>query len=297
MPRGRQAPIIILATASTEPFGRSFRTDAWKRLDPVVEIRMWARVVDDSELSNFLSKTDIEGVVMRRISRVTWLLPLFAAVVAPVALAADHADGPAAKADPSTDIADVFAWVKNGKTYLVMDIGKDMPATAKFSNSAKYVFHTTSAASYGAATKKSLDVICTFNAAQTVQCWVGDKEYVTGDASKAAGLSSKDGMFKVFAGLRNDPFFFNLTGFQEVAAAVHGAATDTAHPLTFEDGCPALDKPTADALVGFLSTSPDGGKAVDAFAKFNTLAIVMELDTTLVNAGGPILGVWASTNK
>jgi hypothetical protein len=234
---------------------------------------------------------------MRKNSQVTWLLPLFAAMVAPVAFAADHADGPAAKADPAADIADVFAWVKGAKTYLVMDMGKDMPASAKFSNTVKYVFHTTSEATYHAAAQKNLDVICTFNVAQTIQCWVGDKEYVTGDASKTAGLSSKDSKFKVFAGLRDDPFFFNLTGFQAVAAAVHGAATDTAHPLTFEDGCPSLDKGTADALVGLLSTSTDGGKAVDAFGKFNTLSIVMEIDTTLLNSGGPILGVWASTNK
>ena len=39
----------------------------------------------------------------------------------------------------------------DGKTtYLVLDIGKDMKATNKFSNAVKYVFHTASMPSYGA---------------------------------------------------------------------------------------------------------------------------------------------------
>ena len=222
---------------------------------------------------------------------------LAASTLAPVVMAADHADGPAAKADKTTDIADLFTWVKGTKTYLVMDLGKDMHVGDKFSNVAQYVFHTTSAATYGAATKKSLDVICTFNVAQTIQCWAG-KEYVTGNASAAAGITSEDAKVKVFAGLRNDPFFFNLTGFQDAALIVHGAATGTPG-LTFDrDGCPALDGQTSALLVNTLRTrAADGGPAVDTFAPFNVLSIVLEIDTTVLTAGGPILGVWASTNK
>jgi hypothetical protein len=234
---------------------------------------------------------------MRRSIALTLALPIVAAsLLSPAAMAADHADGPATTADPTADITDVFAWVKGGKTYLVMDIGKDMPKTAKFSNAVKYVFHTTSAASYGAAKKKSLDVICTFSATQTIQCWAGASEYVTGDASTTTGVSSADGKMKVFAGLRNDPFFFNLVGFKSVAEAVHAAAIGSP-PLQFDDGCPVLDTNTASFLVSGLSSSADGGTAANTFAKFNTLALVIELDTTVVDAGGPIMGVWASTNK
>ena len=64
-----------------------------------------------------------------------------------VAQAADHQDGPQVKKDPSTDITDVFAWMNGGgdKVYLVMDVFPAADkAASKFSNTAKYVFHTTS---------------------------------------------------------------------------------------------------------------------------------------------------------
>lgn len=210
-------------------------------------------------------------------------------------LAADHADGPAASLDKTADIADVFTWAStDGKTtYFVMDLGKDMTAGTKFSNTVKYVFHTASLPAYGGAATP-MDIICTFDAAatQNATCWVGTKEYLTGDASIA--LSSADSKVKVFAGLRDDPFFFNLSGFQTVAAEVHTAAPS----LTFDtSGCPTLPPATAASLASGLSHNASGTAPVNAFASFNTLSIVLAVDTTLVTAGGPIVSVWASTNK
>ncbi|MBI3328826.1 MAG: hypothetical protein HYZ81_19245, partial [Nitrospinae bacterium] len=66
-------------------------------------------------------------------------------------------------------------------------------------------------------------VICKFAPNQRVQCW-GGGDYVEGDASQEAGLTSRMGKFKLFAGLRNDPFFFNLAGFAKVAADVAAVA-------------------------------------------------------------------------
>ncbi|HEX4477182.1 MAG TPA: DUF4331 family protein [Polyangiaceae bacterium] len=231
-----------------------------------------------------------------------WTLPLFAAMVAPSALAADHSDGPAASKDPTADITDLFAWqvAKTGstaaKTYLVLDLGTNVATTEKFSDSVKYVFHTMSEAKYGATTKTPLDIICTFTTAQAISCWVGPKLVVTGDASKTTGLASSDGKVKVYAGVRDDPFFFNLTGFKDVTTLVHDTATSNTPPA-FEDGCPILSSETSNTLVAALKGPTEGGVAPNDFAGFNVLSIVMELDTTLVTAGGPILGVWASTNK
>jgi hypothetical protein len=45
-----------------------------------------------------------------------------------------------------------------------------------------------------------------------------------------------------------------------------------------------------------LAHDPSGQAPVDFFAALNTLAIVVEVDPSLVNAGGPILGIWGSTN-
>src|SRR5262249_10568169 len=127
------------------------------------------------------------------------------------AWAADHADGPAAKADPSADITDVFAWMAPdaGRVYLVMDLVRNGTTGSKFSDSVQYVLHTISKPSFGGTASAEVDIICTFDADQKVQCWVGNDAYVSGDASATDGIRSTDGKLKVFAGLREDPFFFN----------------------------------------------------------------------------------------
>jgi hypothetical protein len=213
---------------------------------------------------------------------------------APLALAADHQDGPAATADPSADITDVFAWMSSdaSKVNLVMDVFPFATGTPMFSNTVQYVFHTSSRPSYGVAAAATVNVICTFNTAQTISCWAGD-EYVTGDASSTAGLTSASGKLKVFAGLRNDPFFFNLDGFKATAADVTAAKGS----LSFDsNGCPLLDGPTSTALVTQLRTAPDGGAPKDHFLAANLLALVVQLDKSVLTSGGPLVSVWAATH-
>src|SRR5678815_4420781 len=87
--------------------------------------------------------------------RKTWLCALGAlALLGGVARAADHRDGPAALADPTTDVTDVYAWMSadGARAYLVMDIqGANLGATAatRFSDSALYVLHLNSGTKYG----------------------------------------------------------------------------------------------------------------------------------------------------
>jgi len=205
--------------------------------------------------------------------------------------AADHLDGASVMADPTTDINDVFAWTNGTKVYLVMTVNPAATTASKFSDKALYAFHTNSKAAYGMPATNE-NVICRFNTAQNIECWAGT-EYVTGNANVAAGISSGSGKLKVYAGLRKDPFFFNLDGFKEVVKTVTAAKG----ALTFNtNGCPALDAPTSTALVTQLKTAVGGGAAVDFFKTLNALAIVVEVDKTLVTKGGPIMGVWASTN-
>src|SRR5207253_680275 len=126
--------------------------------------------------------------------------------------AADHQDGPAATASPAADITDVFAWMSadHAKMYLVLDVFPAATAAAKFDTNTLYVFHTTSKASLLATTGTPLDIICKFDAAQAIQCWAGG-EYVAGAtaAAPATGIKSASGKLTVWAGLRDDPFFFN----------------------------------------------------------------------------------------
>jgi len=217
--------------------------------------------------------------------------------------AADHLDSPAAAADPTADITDVYAWMTPdaSKVNLVMDVYANAPATAMFSDQVLYVFHVNSKQSFAATTATETDVVCGFDATQKVSCWVGGADYVTGDASVlpgdgggAAGIASADGKVRVFTGLRDDPFFFNLAGFNATVAAVEAAAPG----LTFDAaGCPAVNATTSAALVTQLKTAADGSAAKNFFAGFKVLALVVQVDKTLLTAGGSILGIWGSTNR
>ncbi|MGH7282769.1 MAG: DUF4331 family protein [Polyangiaceae bacterium] len=217
-----------------------------------------------------------------------------------LARSADHLDAPATSADPTADIADVFSWVDGSNTVFAMTVYPLAATGTTFSDSVQYVFHTQSGAAYGNVTGNDTNIIAEFDTAGKIQLWVGANEYVTGDPSAATGLASADGKVKVFAGLRADPFFFNLDGFKAAVAAVDNAEEAGAvATLGFNDaGCLQIDTGTAAALRGLLSTNPaDGGAAQNAFAAANALAIVVSVDTTLVNKGGAIMGVWGSTNS
>jgi hypothetical protein len=233
--------------------------------------------------------------------RMTWLkgaLALSVLSAASWAVAADHADSPSATVDLAADITDLYAWTDGGNVVFALDVMPDAAKDAKFSDKVQYVIHTERAAAFGSAGVKS-DIICTFNAAQAITCWVGDNGYVTGDASVTTGLESEDKKVKVFAGPRDDPFFFNLAGFKDTVTTVEAAIASKTLVLDVA-GCPALPKATSDALLGKLSTDPAsvpaGGPAKDSFAGKNVLSIVISIDKKLLEAGGPILSAWASTN-
>lgn len=206
-----------------------------------------------------------------------------------VANAADHSDSPSVMSEPTADITDVYAWMNGDKLALVMNV----PRAAMWSDAVQYVLHVDSGPAYGMASTQT-DILCRFDASQMIECWLGDgDDYAMGDASDEAGLMSRNGMFKVFAGPRDDPFFFNATGFTETISTVIGAAGG----LTFDAaGCPALDMDTSNALVGLLMTEPDGSAAMDDFTG-DVLSIVVEVDRAAVTAGGPVVGVWASTHR
>ena len=206
------------------------------------------------------------------------------------AFAADHIDSPSAVGDPSADITDIYAWMSTDQSKLNLILNT---FGAAFSDSVQYVFHVTSMSAYGQ-TGGETRIICEFSADQRAKCWVGDSEYVSGDASSPSGISSESGRVKLFAGSRNDPFYFNLAGFRATLGIVAGAAPS----LTFDAaGCPALDSATSAALVTQLSSNDQGGPASDFFAPLSTHSIVLQLDKTLVNRDGPVLAVWASTYR
>ena len=220
---------------------------------------------------------------------------LVSLLAAPVVKAADHLDGPKASADPTADITDLFAWMSpDARTlYLIMNVFPQASSASKFSNAVQYVFHVTSRNNFADAAASSVDIICEFDSAQKISCWAGD-EYVNGDASNTRGISSGSGRLKVFAGLRDDPFFFNLDGFKHTAETVKNAASSLAFDAA---GCPNLTPSTAAALRNQLQTSPSGGSAKDFFVGLNVLSIVLAVDKSVVAKGGALVSVWGSTNN
>lgn len=220
-----------------------------------------------------------------------------ALVIARPAQSADHRDAPKTKAEPAADINDLFTWMDGSNYVMAMTVFPFADKSAKFSDGVQYVIHTTSGAAFGE-NKAETNIICTFDAAQVASCWVGADDYVTGDASKESGMTSASGKTKVFAGLRGDPFFFNLSGFQDTVAAV-----DKAKPsLTqFTAGCPTLDSNTTTALQGLLKEVPSSANPsrtnADDFVAASTLVLVVSVDKSLVTKGGAIVSAWASTNR
>jgi hypothetical protein len=274
------------------------------------------------------------------------LLAFTALLASPTAWAADHGDGTstgiALALEPAADINDVFAWMSADATHvnLAMSVFPGATAASKFSDAVKYVFHTSSLSMF-LGPSVARDIICTFSNAtpQVTSCWVADPAagtavaYVTGDASAVAGISTADAKVKVFAGARDDPFFFNLAGFRNATSTV-GAALKDAGPTfmgTFikgldaaHPGCPILTTAARSTVTGYLGKDCTGtGAPIDFFKKpagtenamcttkpplvasttmnvgltGSILAIVLTVDKSLLTAGGPVVNVWGATTK
>lgn len=223
------------------------------------------------------------------------------ALVGPnLARGADHTDSPAATAEPLADIADLYAWMSADAAdlNLVLTVNPSAGPTTRFGDAAQYIFHVSSRADFGATSQDDAQVLCQFYAVDAIECWVladdgSVADYVEGDPSDPAGLVSASGDVRVFAGPRNDPFFFNLDGFRRAVNTVRGAASG----LTFDAGnCPGVDMDTSNLLVAQLTTDADDSVATNDFDTADVLAIVVQIDKGLVTTGGPILATWASTH-
>jgi hypothetical protein len=206
-----------------------------------------------------------------------WAIPFVGAgalaLFAHGARAADHTDGPAAIADQSADITDVYAFMSPdpaSKTHLVliMNVAPLASATTAFSNKVTYKFHIkpitgTAPITVGA----DANVTCTF-AGTAVTCNGPNSLSATGTVGTVGG-SATDPM-RVFAGPRSDPFYFDLDAFK----------------ATITSGTPKF-------------TSP----GTNHFASLNVLSIVVEIDAAKAfgandaGAANAILAVAAETTR
>jgi hypothetical protein len=209
--------------------------------------------------------------------------------------AADHGDVPAAGNDPTADITDLYAWMSadRSKLNLVLDVMSNAGPTATFSPAVAFVFSVSSSQAYGSP-QQSAPLTCKFIDTTNIECWLGT-EYVVGNPNVAEGITSASGKLRVYAARRDDPFFLEYTGFSNaVNEAVKQAG---AGKVGFLQGCATLTPDQQTALFGLLTHGADGAPPSNTFAGQAVLALVVQVDKTLVNGGGPILSVWASTHS
>ena len=204
-----------------------------------------------------------------------------------MARASDHFDSPAMTANPQADIGDIYAWTTpdGRRLNLAMTV-----VGHSFSDRLRYEFHIDSGKAFGRTTA-STTITCRFPAPKVADCRVGQVDSVRGDATDPRGLEGRNHRFRLFAGLRDDPFYNNVKGSlaayaAEAAAAKAGAPVDAG-------GCPHL-APAAVKEVMDQWRHTDGGPPVNLLANWTASAIVISLDLGVAAKGGKLLAVWGS---
>ena len=219
------------------------------------------------------------------------LLPVLALLACAAAPASDHLDTPTVLADPAADIGDLYAWTSadGRRLNLALDI-----VGRRFSDQVQYVMTVDSGPSFGHTTA-SLRIACQFEVDGAATCWAGTQDRLHGDVASPRGLDSRKHRFRVFAGPRDDPYFNNVRGtraaLDQAGAALHsGAATRDA------SGFAHFDEATLKAMHDAWHQT-NGGPAANFLAGWKTSAIVVSIDLPVVAAGGPLLAVWARTER
>jgi hypothetical protein len=228
------------------------------------------------------------------------VLLLVAAIVAAIGVApmlvsgADHLDAPTVKADKRIDITDIYAFRSGaGVTTLVLNVNPLLsPAaseTAHFRPSALYELKIDTNADaiadvayrfrFGKVTTRDdgtvdqmVQVRRATGAAAGRTEWSGMvvANGRTTELGRSPVLDAVTGGGRLFAGPRDDPFFFDLPGFVEFKQQLLAGSTDLG------------------VLLGGFSGN-------DTFAGTNVSAIVLELPNAKLGGTGSTVGVWATT--
>jgi hypothetical protein len=210
------------------------------------------------------------------------------ALTAAPAYASDHLDSPSVTANPSADIGDLYAWMDpgGGRLNIVMTL-----VGHSFSDRLDYIFYIDSGPRFGR-THSTRELRCRFASMTEAACRLNGEDRAVGDPSQAAGLTSERGGFRVFAGLRDDPFFNNVRGTRAmyqiaIAALQRGAPLDAA-------GCPRFDEATL-ASMSDAWRHTDGGPARNFLMGWTPAVIVVSIELDRINQGGPLLAMWGAT--
>lgn len=214
---------------------------------------------------------------------------LFSTALTATTRASDHLDSPATVANPQADIGDMYAWMSpdGQRLNLAMTIQGHT-----FSDKVRYALHIDSGKSFSH-TSASTTIECRFADANAVKCQLGTADSASGDPTNPAGLEGRNHRFRVYAALRDDPFYNNIKGllgaYQTASTAIkNGAAMDTA-------GCAHFDAATTNAVRDQMGHT-EGGAAQNFLYNWTVSAIVVSVDLSAVSKGGKLLAVWGTTS-
>lgn len=177
--------------------------------------------------------------------------------------AADHLDAPKTKGNLAADITDVYAWhTGEGKIVAVLNFAgfNESGQPAKFDANVLYTIHVDN----NNDNESDFDTLIRFGQDEGGNWGVQVTDLPGGAAvieGPVGGTITTDLGLRVWAGLRDDPFFFDLAGFNKTLM-------------------------TGDLSFDAMS---------DTFAKTNVTSIIVEMSTDAVVANGNKLRLWAST--
>lgn len=188
------------------------------------------------------------------------LLCTLAILVGVGAHAADHAEAPLVRQDPTADINDIYAFVNPNdasETILVITVVPDAPGGARFSDAVRYNFFLSREG------EETGTISCNFtDEGEQIACTGPNGLAAQGDVG---GIVQGDGM-RLWSGIRDDPFFFDGAAFAETVATLSPAFTDP---------------------------------GTNTFGTFNTLAIVIGVQSSRLQGENtdPIFKVWANSER
>lgn len=223
--------------------------------------------------------------------RIQQRAPIVAAatlIASTLSFASDHLDTPSVIADPRADIGDLFAWTSHDarRLNLAMTI-----VGHTFSDQLAYVFHIDSGKRFGQ-TSVTTDIVCRIATGTNVLCQVSNADVASGDASGQKGVEGRNKRLRVFAGLRDDPFYNNVKGTREA----YGVAADAMMGSAKSDaaGCPMFSEATSQSILEAWRHT-GGGPAKNFLAGWTPASLIVSVDLDVINRGGTMLGVWATT--
>lgn len=222
------------------------------------------------------------------------LAAVCALAVSAAVMSADHAESPGSDADPAADLADIFIFPSpesTAKTVAAITFGGRPAPRSRIDGSfycdsrVLYTFHIDRADAAGNFDNiPDVEILARLGKTPDGTCGL-QLENVPGAGGTFSGktesvFASPSGL-KAFAGLRNDPFFFDAEGYAALVASF------------------ATPGQNGDVVGAFRLTGNQARR--DSFAFRNVSAIVFEMSNDAlapaVNGVRPKLRVWGTTGR